>query len=243
MSQGQDRDGRAGGKPQAAGQTAGGGTLASRLDETSDLGVTASADGDDIDVLYTVLSTLEQGQADVDTVLAQLGAEFFSEKKGWRALFVRLLSDPRGSATFKRRALADYLDWLGRARGVNVPARTASHPQAGESDFGDRLVRLERGVPTTLRLDGVERIECRLGQCVVWISPGSPPRLAITGQPSVALEVGKTRVGRASANEVVLGARWDAVSRKHLEIEITHSLDIVLTDVSLHGTLVTRAAV
>ena len=216
--------------------------------ETSDMGVSASADPDDADVLRTVLASIDQGRVEVRDVLVQLGPDFFSEQGGWRRLFLRLVDAPASVATFKRRALADYLVWLESSR-ADPPADAAqdpSHQPTDSSSLPDsnaQLTKLVRGQPTRLRFDGDNRIECRLGHCILWIEAGTPPRLAITGQRSIALGVGFVRVGRAKENEVVLGERWPDVSRRHLLIEVTSDRHVVLTDLSSHGTFVTPSAV
>ena len=217
--------------------------------ETSDMGVSASADSYAADVLRTVLAGIDQARVDVQDVLVQLGPDFFSEEGGWRRLFLRLVDAPASVAAFKRRALADYLAWLQGPHGTVPPAAAAQAQSRQRTDSTSlpesnaQLTKLVRGQPARLRFTGDNRIECRLGHCTLWIAPGQPPRLAITGQPSIALEVGLLRVGRAKENEVVLGERWPDVSRRHLLIEVAGDKDIVLTDLSSHGTFVTPSAV
>lgn len=196
----------------------------------------------------------------VDALFDELPRNFFVEEHGWRALFKRLFASGPIPTDVKVVALARYRRYLVQRleacaaqpaesadagpgpAGAGPHARSGAGVGYGHTIRGQNFVRLPQERKVWLEpLDGERSFDLWLsGRCFRVSLEGRAALIDHTGHP-VPLREGKNRIGRAPHNDVVIDARYNDVSRRHLLIDVRDGRPISLTDVSSGGTYLPRS--
>lgn len=155
------------------------------------------------------------------------------------------------------RALLQCLDSIARGRLeergddssvgrlATLGARVESSPQrllldldalVGEHTQARPMERLPRGRPVTVRFGPHQSLPLRLARSDFLLVSGSTFLLIDDTGADVRLPARHTVIGRGSTCSVVLDARYRAVSRRHLQIEVDDDGTVHLTDTSSMGT-------
>lgn len=228
-------------------------------------GLRAGADVPVLDVsiaderlLEAVVAQAQTQPERVGAILRELTPAFFPVEHGWRRLFTSLMQRRDATAELKRLALEDYLRYLRRRRHAGRAGGQAQEPDeayqgtqdmapqdlASEQDAQDTepMVQLARGTPTVIAAPASRPVPCLVASCALVLCLGPAPALLVPGEQRRALAWGRTWVGRDPTNDVVLGPGRADVSRRHLAVDNVQVGQLVLTDLSTHGTWVAQAA-
>ena len=208
----------------------------------------------DLELVDSLVAYLNRQPEDADRVLRDLGTTFFPVENGWRSLFTRLIQQTDAQPELKRLALEDFRRYLARRASGGEAVGSSEEvplPPSASGTLGKdiaqppapHLVRLPAGRPVVARSpDAMRPLEVRLASCRLWLRHGNDATLTLPDGSRVALEPGRTTIGRDPSVDIVISAEWPDVSRRHLLVDTTNGAGLVLTDVSSFGTFVARDA-
>jgi len=107
----------------------------------------------------------------------------------------------------------------------------------------ERLQRLPRGEPVSVRIPGDEGLAMKLARNSFTLYAGSSYRIVDEKGASCPLDNDVNLVGRHRGNEVPVDPDFRDVSRRHVLIELLSPDTVRMTDLSSHGTFVPPGAI
>jgi hypothetical protein len=107
-----------------------------------------------------------------------------------------------------------------------------------DDDTPARLVRLPRGESVRLRPTPGDVVEIVLSRHPFQLRPGDAPVLVDLEGTEHPLQPGRNVLGRHPDSDVMIDAAYRDVSRTHAIVEFEPGGDLLLTDLSSHGTFV-----
>lgn len=110
--------------------------------------------------------------------------------------------------------------------------------ETADDDTPTRLVRLPRGECVRLRPTPGDVVEIVLSRHPFRLRPGDTPALVDLEGTEHPLQPGRNVLGRHPDSDVMIDAAYRDVSRTHAIVEIEPGGDLLLTDLSSHGTFV-----
>jgi hypothetical protein len=198
--------------------------------------------------------------------LREIELKSFSQDHGWRAIMDGLVRLSPEFDAYKRVALVKYMQYLRARQEVmrsvfmektrddtdacqhagREPEDTVSiaHGETAIFDLAQRAVpgnaRAFRPLPKgeTVRIDlgDTREMELMLAGNRMRLYTGREFYMADDGNNTYPLLAGKNLVGRHSGCDVVVDAACREVSRNHLIVEPVSARQVLLTDLSSHGT-------
>lgn len=120
----------------------------------------------------------------------------------------------------------------------NVSEPLAAQPESANDATPTRLVRLPRGESIRLRPQPGDVVEIVLSRHPFRLRPGGAPVLMDLDGNEHPLQPGRNVLGRHPDSDVMIDAAYRDVSRTHAIVEIEPGGDVLLTDLSSHGTFV-----
>ena len=212
-----------------------------------------------------VLASSLEEPGSVGYLLREMDLKLFSQDHEWRAIMRGLVGQPGQFDEYKQIALVKYMQYLGSrqdvlssmyANKVDFNATAIVAPDMPAEKFRETLIfdvvapemredtvsrfeRLPRGETVAVGVIG-DRLEVILSRHRFSLLPGSPTLLCDDDGPEYELLDGRNVVGRLPESDVVVDAGYRDVSRKHLVVEVGSARQVLLTDLSSHGTFVPR---
>lgn len=200
------------------------------------------------------------------TAIRQLNLKLFSNDHHWRAIFAVLSGLGSDYDEYQRIGLTKYLQYLGARqevlRSIYVIKNRGREAEQGPPEDMDRGIgtketvifdvmeiedaqrpaspfqRLPRGEATRLCLGRGPTIEMLLAKYQFSLTRGDDWVLTDAHGKRFQLHQGPNMVGRGLTNDIALDSDFRNVSRQHLIIEAASETDILVTDLSSHGTYV-----
>jgi len=120
----------------------------------------------------------------------------------------------------------------------NVSEPLAPQSEMADDDTPARLVRLPRGESVRLRPTPGDVVEIVLSRHPFQLRPGDAPVLVDLEGTEHPLQPGRNVLGRHPDSDVMIDAAYRDVSRTHAIVEFEPGGDLLLTDLSSHGTFV-----
>ncbi|MFT5176000.1 MAG: hypothetical protein ACI8W7_004194 [Gammaproteobacteria bacterium] len=135
-------------------------------------------------------------------------------------------ADPMQQPEFRQTLIFD----------VSTPVVDSEQPN--EAVAPSHLVRLPRGESTNLRATESRMIELVLSRHSFRLRTGSNPMLVDDEDSEYPLRPGRNVLGRHPDSDVMVDAAYRDVSRTHAIVDVRDNGDVIVTDLSSHGTFV-----
>ena len=206
-----------------------------------------------------VIAAYDHQRRSCAPAIAQIGGAVFSKDHDWRTIIARLIDLPAGCDGFIRVALDKYLQYLQARHSTVLLALATKAPITSAEAHNQATVmlalspviypvecedlrRLPCGEAVTLHLAHGRAISLKLAKHPFSLTHDQAWMLVAADGRAFTLRAGLNRVGRGRDNDVALGPDFRNVSRQHLLAQPLAGDNIVLTDISAHGTYVAPTA-
>lgn len=198
----------------------------------------------------------------------ELDLKLFSEDHGWRRIMEGLSRLSPEYDVYKHLALVRYMQYLrsrqemlrrvflakerdaenAEPQALHTPPHAAASQQVDthlfhrdsnlRDDAGVSYGMLPKGETVHVHLGQARQLELLLAGTHMRLFTGRQSHMVDDGGSTHPLAPGKNLVGRHSGCDVVVDAACRAVSRTHLLVEVLSEAEVLLTDLSSHGTAV-----